>query len=262
MKSEWVMMTWRELRDRGNENSQTVLIPVGCVEAQGPHTPLGMEFLMADALSKAVAEKTGSIAVPAVPFGYSGDFAAVPGTIFARPETLIMLYEDIAQSVIKAGFSHLFFIAYHIPNQWIVERVARRLRESHGIVCAWVNPGALAATYLKDVFADPARARGHGAEPGLSLMRYLVPDAVDLQGAKATPGPSAFRGWTMTGGGPAVIEGVPVGLAVNWEDLYPETGGFGDATVATEDSGKKIFERLVADISKVVVAFQKMDTKV
>jgi creatinine amidohydrolase len=221
-----------------------------------------MESLMADAPAKAVAEKTGSIAVPAVPFGYSGDFAAVPGTIFARPETLVMLYEDIAQSVIKAGFSHLFFIAYHIPNQWIVERVARRLRESHGIVCAWVNPGALAATYLKDVFADPARARGHGAEPGLSLMRYLVPTAVDLQGAKATAGPSTFRGWTMTGGGPAVIEGVPVGLAVNWEDLYPETGGFGDPTVASEDAGRKIFERLVVDISKVVAAFQKMDTKV
>jgi creatinine amidohydrolase len=262
MKSEWVKMTWREVRDRAKQDPSTVLIPIGCVETQGPHTPLGMEFLMADALAKAVAEKTGSIALPAVPFGYSSDFASTPGTIFARPETLTLLYEDIAQSVLNAGFSHLLFLAYHIPNQWIVERVARKLRETHGVMCAWVNPGSLAATYLKDLFADPVRARGHGAEPGLSLMRHLVPDAIDLQGAKATPGLSEFRGWKMTGGGPATVEGVSVGLPVNWDDLYPETGGFGDPTLGGEDIGKRIFDRLVGDISRVVVAFRAMDTKV
>lgn len=261
MKSEWTMMTWREVRDRGKEDSSVVLIPIGCVEAQGAHTPLGMEFLMADALAKAVARKTSSIALPAVPFGYSSDFVSIPGTIFARPETLTMLYEDIYRSVLQAGFSHVFFLAYHIPNQWIVERVARKVREEHGVLCAWVNPGALAATYVKDFFADPARARGHGGEPSLSLMRYLAPEAVDLKGAKATPGPSEFRGLKMTGGAPAMVEGVPVGFPVNWEELYPETGGFGDPTMGSEDIGRRIFERLVDDISRVVDAFRAMNTK-
>lgn len=262
MKSEWTMMTWGEVRDRGKDGSSVVLIPLGCVETQGPHTPLGMEFLMADALAKAVAQKTDSIALPAVPFGYSGDFANIPGTILARPETLAMLYEDIYQSVLRAGFSHVLFLAYHVPNQWIVERVARKVREEHGVLCAWVNPGALAATYVKDFFPDPARARGHGGEPGLSLMRYLVPEAVDLQGARATPGPSEFRGWTMIGGTPVTIEGVPVGLPVNWEELYPETGGYGDPTMGSADIGRRIFERLVDGLSRVVTAFRAMDTKV
>lgn len=261
MKSEWTMMTWREMRDRAKEDASVVLIPIGCVEAQGAHTPLGMEFLMADALAKAVARKTDSIALPAVPFGYSGDFVNIPGTIFARPETLTMLYEDIYTSVLRAGFSHALFLAYHIPNQWIVERVARKVREKHGILCAWVNPGALAATYVKDFFADAARARGHGGEPSLSLMRYLVPDAVDLQDAKATPGPAEFRGWKMIGGSPAMVGGVPVGLPVNWEELYPESGGFGDPTTGSEDIGRRIFDRLVDDISRVVGSFRVMSTR-
>jgi creatinine amidohydrolase len=262
MKSEWVMMTWRELRDRARDATSVVLVPLGCVETQGPHTPVGMEFLMADRLAKAVAEKTDAIALPAVPFGYSSDFARIPGTVFARPETLLMLYEDIYQSVLRAGFSHVLFLAYHIPNQWIVERVARKVRDEHGVLCAWLNPGALAATYLKELYADPARARGHGAEPGLSLMQYLTPEAVSLEGAAATAAAVTYRGWSMIGGAPANVDGVPVGLPVHWEELYPETGGFGDPTLGSADIGKRIFERLVDDISKVVAAFRAMDTRI
>jgi creatinine amidohydrolase len=254
-------MTWREVRDRSRQGASVVLIPVGCVETQGPHTPVGMEFLMADAVAKAVARKTGAIALPAVPFGYSSDFMNTPGTIFARPETLTMLYEDIYQSVLRAGFTHALFLAYHIPNQWIVERVARKVREERGVLCAWVNPGSLAATYVKDFFSDPAKARGHGGEPSLSLMRYLFPESVDTAGGRATPGVSQFRGWTMTGGAPAMVEGVPVGLPVNWDELYPDTGGFGDPTIGTEEIGRRIFDRLVDDISRVVVAFRGIDTK-
>ena len=261
MKSEWALMTWREVQDRSRQKASVVLIPVGCVETQGPHTPVGMEFLMADAVAKAVARNTGAIALPAVPFGYSSDFANIPGTIFARPETLLMLYEDIYQSVLRAGFTHVLFLAYHIPNQWIVERIARKVREERGVLCAWVNPGSLAATYVKDFFSDPARARGHGGEPSLSLMRYMFPEAVDVNGARATPGPSEFRGWKMTGGAPAIVEGVPVGLPVNWEELYPETGGFGDPTLGSAEIGRKIFDRLVGDISRVVAAFHEIDTK-
>lgn len=134
---------------------------------------------MAEALAKEVARRTGSVALPAIPYGNSDDFVNIPGTIFVRPETLTMLYEDVYRSILRAGFTHVMFLAYHIPNQWVIERVARKVREETGVLCAWVNPGALTATYLKDFFADPTEARGHGAEPGISLMRFLVPDAVD-----------------------------------------------------------------------------------
>jgi creatinine amidohydrolase/Fe(II)-dependent formamide hydrolase-like protein len=57
------------------------------------------------------------------------------------------------------------------------------------------------------------------------------------------------------------VEGVPVGLPVNWEELYPETGGFGDPTMGSAEIGRKIFDRLVGDISRVVAAFHGIDTK-
>jgi creatinine amidohydrolase len=261
MKHDWALMTWREVRDRARGKLPVVLVPIACVEPQGPYTPTGMEFLMADALAKAVAKRTESVALPAIPYGHSDDFINIPGTVYIRPETLTMLYEDVYRSVLRAGFTHVLFVAYHIPNQWIIERVARKVREESGILCAWVNPGSLAATYLKDLFSDPTAARGHGAEPGISLMRFLVPEAVNVeQGEWKTPA-SAFRGLKLVGGAPAV-DGVPINLPINWDDLYPDLGGYGNPTLGSADVGRQLFNRLVDDLSKVVVAFRSMDNRV
>jgi len=127
MKHEWVKMTWREVRDRAAGDAPVVLVPIGCVEPQGPHTPTGMEFLMAEALAKEVARRANAVALPAIPFGNSNNFVNIPGTIYIRPETLTRYYEDVYRSVLRAGFSHVLFIAYHIPNQWILEEVARKV---------------------------------------------------------------------------------------------------------------------------------------
>jgi creatinine amidohydrolase len=260
MKHEWAKMTWREVRDAVAQKP-VVLVPIGCVEPQGPHTPTGMEFLMAESLSRELAQKTGSIALPAIPFGNSNDFLNIPGTIYIQPETLMRYYEDVYRSILRAGFSHVLFVAYHIPNQWVLETVARKIREETGVLCAWVNPGVMAATYVKELFKDPVSARGHGAEPGISLMRFLVGDAVDLSGARATPAASEFRALKILGGGPAVGS-VSVGMPVNWDDLYPVSGGFGDPTLGSADIGRQMFERLVKDLADVVAAFRKMDVRV
>jgi creatinine amidohydrolase len=220
-----------------------------------------MEFLMADALAKEVAKRTESVALPAIPYGNSDDFINIPGTIYIRPETLTMLYEDVYRSVLRAGFTHVLFVAYHIPNQWVIERVARKVREESGILCAWINPGALAATYLKDLFSDPASARGHGAEPGISLMRFLVPEAVHLERGEWHATASAYRGLKLVGGAPAV-DGIPFSMPINWEELYPDLGGYGNPMLGSAEVGREMFNRLVDDLSKVVVAFRAVDTRV
>lgn len=260
MKHEWVKMTWREVRDAVAEKP-VVLVPIGCVEPQGPHTPTGMEFLMAEYLSRELARKTQSIALPAIPFGNSNDFLNIPGTIYIQPDTLTRYYEDVYRSILRAGFTHVLFVAYHIPNQWVLETVARKVREETGVLCAWVNPGALAATYLKDLFKDPVAARGHGAEPGVSLMRYLVPDAVDVSDAAATPAAAEFRGFKVIGNSP-VVGNISVGMPVNWDDLYSLSGGYGNPTLGSGDIGRRMFERLVNDLSEVVIAFRRMDVRV
>src|SRR4051812_42306281 len=106
VRSQWVLQSWREMKDAVSRQP-VVLVPMGCVETQGPFTPVGMEFLGADRLARDVAERTDSLALPALPFGNSDNFRLVPGTIYVRLETLIELYKDVLLSVARNGFERV-----------------------------------------------------------------------------------------------------------------------------------------------------------
>lgn len=258
MGAEWNLMTWREVAASASRKP-VVLVPIGCVETQGPYTPVGMEHIMADHLARDVADQTGAVALPAIPFGHSDAFKHIPGTIYIRPEILTGYYLDVFSSIVRAGFDHILCLAYHIPNEPYVEQAARLLREQTGISIAWVNPGALAATYLKDFFDDPTLARGHGAEPGLSLMRYLcgveVPDVPEA-GQRA----KSYAGFEVRGAG-LVFEHFPVGMPLQWEELYPATGGFGDVTQGSEEVGQRLYTRIVDHLSTLVDRFAAADPR-
>src|SRR5688500_10080905 len=78
-------MTWEEARDL--DRGRTVaLLPVGAVEAHGPHLPLATDCLIAEAMGRAAAERLEARGVPAVvlpvfPYTRAGFAAGFPGTI-------------------------------------------------------------------------------------------------------------------------------------------------------------------------------------
>jgi creatinine amidohydrolase len=255
-QTKWALRSWREMRDAVTEQP-VVIVPIGCVETQGPFTPVGMEFLMADRLAADVADRTGSLALPALPFGNSDNFRMIPGTIYIRLETLIELYKDVLLSVSRNGFDRVLSIAYHIPNQPAIERAAQYVRDQTGLSTVWVNPGALAATYLKDTFDDPLRVRGHGAEPGLSLSLYLT-GADRPQATIGEAAPTTYAGFDVKGAGLA-FGGFPIDMPVLWEELYPESGGFGDPLSASQKAGEAMYMRLVEHLCGIVEVMKKTD---
>ena len=215
MSSVWAHLTWQQLRDAA-ASDPVVIVPTACVETQGPWTPVGMEFVLADRLARDAAERTGSLALPALPFGNSDSFVNIPGTIFVRPEILTGLYHDVFRSVVRAGFERILCLSYHIPNQPYIERAARLLREETGVVVTWMNPGALAATFLKRALPRP------GGGPRARRRARPLPDAVRAR----RPGPRGRRHrrevfdlpWARRAGAGVTFRGFPVGVPVGWED--------------------------------------------
>ena len=249
MSSVWAHLTWQQIRNAA-AHDPVVIVPTACVETQGPWTPVGMEFVLADRLARDAAERTGSLALPALPFGNSDSFVNIPGTIFVRPEILTGLYYDVFRSVVRAGFGRILCLSYHIPNQPYIERAARLLREETGVVVTWMNPGALAATFLKELFPEPAAARGHGAEPGLSLMRYALDVAVPAD-ADTGETASTYRGLDVQGAA-VTFRGFPVGVPVGWEELYPRTGGFGNPALGSAEIGQALYARVLDYICALI----------
>lgn len=239
---EWASMPWQSIAKTG-EDGPVVILPVGCVETQGPYTPVGLEYVLADRIAKDVAMRVGGLALPCIPYGNSDAFQQFPGTIYIRPEVLTMLYEDVIRSVIRSGFNKILCIVCHVPNQPLIERAARSVREVTGVRIVWMNPGSLAGTMLSDYFDDVQMVRGHGAEPGSSLARYLFNTQIagESHHVKAR---HQFEGFGVEGGS-LHVDGVPIGYPLMWEDLYAENGGYGDPTQGSREIGQHIFDRLV-----------------
>jgi len=259
-KLHWHLMTWQEIRD-ARERNPVILIPSGTLETQGPNTFVGLEYVVPKRLAEEVARRTTALVVPPIPFGYSALFQDFPGTISLRPDTLTALFEDVVRSIVKHGFDHLMFLAMHVPNQPILAHVANWIRDELGLLIAWTNPGRLAPAIMREMSSDYDAARGHGADPGLSLASYLEPTTVDLSHVIPNHVETEFRGFPIQGLTPTYRDS-QVNMALRLQDVSPESGGYGDPKFASEEQGEAIFTSMVDQVAGLVEQFSRMDTHV
>jgi len=111
-------MTWEEVRDLDRARTVAIL-PVGAIEAHGPHLPLFTDVVIAQAMardgaSRVEAQGVGVVLLP--PLGYtSAPFgAAFAGTLSIAPATVTALLLDLARELTRHGFSALAIANAHL----------------------------------------------------------------------------------------------------------------------------------------------------
>ena len=128
----WGNATWTGIRRLGlgpggaGGNAHTphgsrvvALLPVGAVEAHGPHLPLTTDVIIATAAAGAALpglRRLGLHPVVLPPFPYTAaPFAAgFPGTISLRPATFTALLADVAASLEQQGAAALVVVNAHL----------------------------------------------------------------------------------------------------------------------------------------------------
>ncbi|MCI0678375.1 MAG: creatininase family protein [Actinobacteria bacterium] len=244
-----------EARQRG----AVVLIPVGTIEGNAPHMPMGYDYLFADAVAERVAERTGSIRLPGIAFGVSELLSAFPGTIYVTPELLQAQVEWILRSLIKHGFEHLLLIGNHIPNQQPIENACRRIRGECGVIAASTYPGMLAKALGGDIFDKPGEM-GHGAEPGTSIMQHLTPHAMRMDLLEPHRKVNGIAGFDFASPF-AVIHGqADVNFYLDLHDLT-HNAQMADPDSASAEKGAQIMDRIVEFTASFVERFRGIDTK-
>jgi creatinine amidohydrolase len=111
-------MTWEEVRDVRRDDAVAIL-PVGAVEAHGPHLPLGTDVVIAEAMARACAERLaeGGITVLVLPplwytaAPFAGNF---PGTVGVEPDTIRDLVTQIATSLEEQDITTLAIANVHL----------------------------------------------------------------------------------------------------------------------------------------------------
>ena len=112
-----------------------VLLPVGVIEAHGPHLPTGTDAFIALQLCRQVqryAAEAGRETLIAPPYywGINGVLGEFTGSFRIRAETAAALLTDVIDSLVANGFDEVLLVSHHgdrAHNEMILEV----LRQAH-----------------------------------------------------------------------------------------------------------------------------------
>jgi creatinine amidohydrolase len=240
-------MTFKEIEkfiDSCHGNA-AIIIPIGCMEEHGPHLPLATDGMIAMDFTEAVArdDSLPIVAGPLVDFGVSVLTQGFPGSIKIRFDTLKALLVDIMRSCVAWGFTKIILWTWHGGSSHEI-----CLREASLQILSEIKVDIYMIRGVK-LFDDLAFKKkvdsvldsigDHADELETSLMMHLHPGLVKAdQLVKEYPDIPKFK---------IIDSGRP----------YMNHGVIGDATLATADKGKRIFdmmlEHLVALVQSMVL---------
>lgn len=107
--------TWPQIEEYLKQKKH-IIIPVGSTEQHGPTGLIGIDYMSAWEIAKAVGEKTQTLVAPPLCFGMAVHHMAFPGTITLSPLTYIQVITEIIQSLARHGFNRFSFINGHGGN--------------------------------------------------------------------------------------------------------------------------------------------------
>ena len=142
-------LTWPEVKERMQHGTDTIIIPTGGTEQNGPHIAIGKHNWIVRYTSGEIAKQLGNaLAAPVIAYVPEGPInppsghMLFPGTISARDQSFAMILEDAARSFKQHGFTHICFIGDHGGNQDAQARVAKALSsewKSEGVTVLQVS---------------------------------------------------------------------------------------------------------------------------
>ena len=187
----WAEWTTADFATADLTNAVAVL-PLGAIEAHGPHLPLGVDAMHNSALlARALArlpESATVLALPPLDVGVSCEHSAFAGTLELSAETAAAAWTEIGACVRRTGIRKLVLYNSHGGNHPLAEVVARRLRRDHGMLVVLamnlaqgMHPGSSAAELFPE---DEVRYGIHGGALETSLMMHLRPELVSTKAAE------------------------------------------------------------------------------
>ncbi len=126
-------VTWMDVESYLGRDDRIVL-PVGSTE-QHAYLSLATDSILAERVAVEAAGQLGVLVLPAMPFGIAPGFAAFPGTVTLRPETLAAVLVEALESLYGQGFRGFLVVNGHggnVPVQaslesWAADRDGARL---------------------------------------------------------------------------------------------------------------------------------------
>lgn len=126
------MIEWKRLTNHevdALDRRLPVIIPIGLIEAHGPHLSLSVDIDTAEFFSRAVAERTGAILAPGLPYGFADEMREYAGTLGLSHDTFVSVIAELGGMFCTQGFQNLIFLSGHGANKAPCEAAFWRIWE-------------------------------------------------------------------------------------------------------------------------------------
>jgi creatinine amidohydrolase len=230
-ESRWGDLTWTTV-EAATAEPVVAILPLGAVEAHGPHLPLVTDGVIARAMARLAVEDLGpevrALVLPALDYSAAPFAAGFPGTLSVQPETITQLVCDIGSALLTSGVGLLALANAHLDPAHLrsLHEATRRLETETALRVAFPDLTRKPwASRLTDEFKTGAC---HAGRYESSVVMAERPDLVDdavRRGLPPNPASLAV----------AIREG---------KSTFEEAGGssayFGWPAEATEGEGKAV----------------------
>jgi creatinine amidohydrolase len=164
--------------ERALAKAPLVIVPVGALEAHGPHLPLGADQLQAERMAELLAERVGGLVAPALPYGVCAGARPFPGTISLGMGTLTALAEDLLAELARMGARRVLVLSGHgeARHMAALREAADRVHARHPQLRLLVLSEYDFVYELRG--AEAPATDGHGGLLETSLVLATAPDRV------------------------------------------------------------------------------------
>jgi creatinine amidohydrolase len=242
-------LTWPEVA-RAAAEKRVPIVPIGTLEDHGRHLPIDTDVVLVEAVCRGAAEllPAQTVLLPPIVHGYSPHHMDFPGTITIGWDTFCRYCTDVSLSLVHHGFERVLLVNGHGSNQNLVETAARltMVEEPESLVAAsFYLVSEKSARVIEEVRSSDRGGMAHACELETSLYLHLQPDAVNMAQAIDERGyVETEHAWMDWSDGPLKL--------MPWWSSFSETGVQGDASKATAEKGKALFEAATEEIAAFV----------
>ena len=233
-------MSWTEV-DEALKDRPVAILPVGAIEAHGPHLPLNTDTVIATEMARRGAAKlkeqgVHALILPPLYFTVADFGAGFAGTLTVSPETSVALLRDVCVAASKK-FRAVAIANIHLEPGHIecVKAAVEEARKAGASVC-WAD---ITKKRWVENLGESFKQGDHAGAFETSLMMAVAPDMVRERERISLP----------------PVDGLMAALkkgAKNFADAGGEDAYFGDPTAASSEDGESHFEAL-AEILRLSV---------
>jgi creatinine amidohydrolase len=190
-------VNWMELREHVPKHSQTVLLPLGTLEAHGV-TANGADILAPVAIARDIAPGLEAFVAPVIPYGFTGSMDAYPGA-FTVPEDAYRAYvRAVLVGLARNRFRNIVMVNGHGGGQTaILSALAQEVGREERVRILVVNWWSHCADVTQEVFGEDG---GHAGDNETAFMQAIDPSLVHPERytkemALANPAPGTWSAY-------------------------------------------------------------------